>query len=157
MMRVLIQPAVATFFITVFSLGALMCLVNVYLFVYLADMGGTSTLFGLSLAVTCIAEIPFFFFSERLLKRFSPSAVILFSICVYSLRFIYYSFITNPWAVLPAELLHGITYAACWAAQTEFVSQVRFFSQTNWRLTGTYGDWPRRYPQLAWGRACRAS
>ncbi len=33
-----------------------------------------------------------------------------------AIRLFYYSLLHEPWAVLPAELLHGITFAAMWSA-----------------------------------------
>ena len=38
------------------------------------------------------------------------------------IRFIYISFITWPWLVLPFEFLQGITHAAVWAACCSFIS-----------------------------------
>ena len=38
--------------------------------------------------------------------------------CVcYALRFLYYALLADPWWVMPAEVLHGVTFAAMWAAR----------------------------------------
>ena len=35
---------------------------------------------------------------------------------------LYYSVLKDPWWTIPAELLHGITFAVGWAASTQYVS-----------------------------------
>ena len=35
----------------------------------------------------------------------------------YIIRFLYYALMKDPWMVMPAEVLHGITFAAMWAAR----------------------------------------
>lgn len=38
------------------------------------------------------------------------------------LRFLYISYLTNPWYVLPFEFMQGITHAAVWAACCSYIS-----------------------------------
>jgi hypothetical protein len=93
-----------------------------YLFLFLQSLGGTEFLMGLSLTVTCAAELPFFFWSEHLLKRLGARGVMYLSLMCYAVRLMYYSFLTNPWAVLPSELLHGVTFGAYWSAGISLAS-----------------------------------
>lgn len=37
------------------------------------------------------------------------------------IRFLYISYLRNPWWVLPFELMQGITHAACWAACCSYI------------------------------------
>lgn len=38
------------------------------------------------------------------------------------IRFLYISYLTNPWFVLPFELIQGITHAAVWAACCSYIA-----------------------------------
>lgn len=38
------------------------------------------------------------------------------------IRFIYISYLKNPWWVLPFEFMQGITHAACWAACCSYIA-----------------------------------
>lgn len=42
----------------------------------------------------------------------------------YAIRLGYYAILPNPWAVLPAELLHGVTFAAFWSACIYYSSTI---------------------------------
>jgi len=115
---------IAIFFVVVFVMGALMGQITIFLFVWLSELGGKETLFGLCLALTCVSEIPAFYYAGNILKRFGTAAVIQVALGTYVVRFFYYALLTTPWAVLPAELLHGITYALSWAACTDYAAHI---------------------------------
>lgn len=38
------------------------------------------------------------------------------------IRFLYISYLRNPWWVLPFEFMQGITHAACWAACCSYIA-----------------------------------
>lgn len=116
MLRLFSSFEVLSFFFTVFTLGFCMGAILSTLFLYLKVLGASELLMGLSITFTCIAEVPFFFFFERLVALLKVRGVLYLSFACYVIRLLYYSFLTNPWLVLPAELLHGITYAAAWSA-----------------------------------------
>jgi hypothetical protein len=82
-------------------------------------------LFGLSSAVSCFSELPFFFYSSELMRRLTPKGALSLAIVCYSVRLGYYSLLENPWFVLPIELLHGITFAVFWSAA--YVSKIVIF------------------------------
>ncbi|KCV67782.1 hypothetical protein H696_05723 [Fonticula alba] len=124
LVRLLKNPMTLMFFVSAFNNGLLMSLVSVYLFVFLRSLNGTPTLMGLTLTFTCIAEVPLFFFADRFLRRFGPGWLIVSGYVSFALRFTYYALLGNPWAVLPAELLHGVTYGIDWAAKTEYVRRI---------------------------------
>ncbi|XP_077984491.1 major facilitator superfamily domain-containing protein 6-like [Glandiceps talaboti] len=116
------QPDILAFLLLVLVMGLCMGVIMVFLFVFLQEMGAPQVLMGLSLTVTCIAEAPFLFFSGHLIKRFGHKGVFYLVLLSYIIRFLGYSFITNPWMVLPLELLHGITFGAMYAAVTSYAS-----------------------------------
>jgi len=50
--------------------------------------------------------------------------LICIALLAYITRFIYYALLTNPWAVYPAELLHGITFAAMWSSSVSYAKSI---------------------------------
>ena len=123
--RLLVTRAdVAAFFLVVLTMGALMGQITTFLFLWLAELGGQETLFGVCLALTCVSEVPVFFFAGAIIARLGTGAVLALALATYAVRFVYYALLTQPWAVLPAELLHGLTYALSWAACTNYAAQI---------------------------------
>lgn len=108
-------------FITWF-LGCGVGLVFTFLFWHLQDVGGTPTLFGICSVINHISEILAYFFSFGFIKRFGHTKVLSFGLACNVVRFIYISFLDDPWYALPFELVQGITHAACFAACCSYIS-----------------------------------
>lgn len=123
-LRALLTPPVLSFLCVVFIMGIMGGVINSFLFFYLAEMGATATLLGLTLTFTCISEVPFFFIAPQLLQRYGTNAVLFASLIAYGLRLLYYSILENPWWVLIGELLHGITFALGWAASARYANEI---------------------------------
>lgn len=66
--------------------------------------------------------MPFFYFSGPLIKRLGAVSVVVLALLAYTVRLGYYSMLTSPWWVLPAELLHGVTFSLSWAAIASFAA-----------------------------------
>ncbi|GBM30136.1 Major facilitator superfamily domain-containing protein 6 [Araneus ventricosus] len=82
-----------------------------YLVWYLTTIGGSRFLCGMVQFVQCfVGEIPFMFFSGWVIKKIGHFNVLTLSLMSYCIRFLWYSHLSNPWLVLPAEGLHGFTY-----------------------------------------------
>lgn len=87
-----------------------------YQFLYMAELGASRSLMAWSLAVTTLSEIPFWFISAGLLRRFGTSKMIAIALSATTLRNLAMGAITNPWLVLPISLLHGPSFAILWSA-----------------------------------------
>mmetsp|Transcript_4714 Transcript_4714/g.11739 ORF Transcript_4714/g.11739 Transcript_4714/m.11739 type:complete len:329 (-) Transcript_4714:8-994(-) len=107
---------VLAFLLIVMVMGAGTQMIFTFLFLFLEELGADERLVGLSLLFTVSTEIPFFFFSNRLLATFGVQTLILASMVAYVVRVFCYSLLVNPWTVLPLELLHGLSFGAMWAA-----------------------------------------
>merc|ERR1712228_415022 len=83
----------------------------------LAEMGGTTFLMGMTLIVTICSEFPCFYFVEYALVYIGDLGIVCVGLFAYMLRLSWYGLLgfhgifDNPWYVLPAETLHGLTYA----------------------------------------------
>ena len=105
----------------------LLQIVDVFRFPFLASIGASNALLGGSLTVTAVSEAPFFFVTSALLQRISLKSALCWVLAGYAIRFVYYAQIglyplEAPEWTLPAELLHGFTFALGWAAATQYVA-----------------------------------
>lgn len=111
------------FFIVVYITAILLCICDVYRSPYLSTLGASNELLGIAVTMTAVTEFPMFLFCGVILRRINNTPLILLSVLVaYFFRMLYYSALTDPWWTIPAELLHGITFAIGWSASTEYVS-----------------------------------
>ncbi|XP_055373866.1 major facilitator superfamily domain-containing protein 6-like [Condylostylus longicornis] len=91
------------------------------------ECGGNyiKTIEGLCIFVqTCIGEIPVFFWSGYLLKKFGHVNCMHIIIGAFVTRFFYYSILSNPWWVLPIESLNGITYGLMSATMASYANYI---------------------------------
>ncbi len=78
--------------------------------------------------VNCVAEVPVFHFEKAISSRLSTPAILHLSILALAARLLAYAALPAlpgvPWAVLPVELLQGVTFALCWSAATTHCREV---------------------------------
>ncbi|GBF88640.1 hypothetical protein Rsub_01539 [Raphidocelis subcapitata] len=83
------------------------------------DLGGSEVLIGLMLLFSILTEAPAFQFQSALLSRVPVAVVMDASMVLLALRLGGYALLPHApsaWAVLPIELLHGVTFATSWGA-----------------------------------------
>ena len=115
---------IATFLLAILIMGTCMETINMYLFWFLQDLNGSHLLMGLTLCMTCVAEVPIMFFSGHLIKRIGHHGVLYLTFVCYTIRYLSYSFIPKAWYVLVIEPLHGVTFGAMWAATTSYGGKI---------------------------------
>lgn len=98
-------------------------LVFTFLFWHLQDLGGTPTLFGVASVINHISEIFAYFFSFKFIRQIGHTKVLCIGLGGNVCRFLYISWLRNPWWVLPFEFVQGITHAAVWAACCSYITQ----------------------------------
>ncbi|XP_054754871.2 major facilitator superfamily domain-containing protein 6-like isoform X1 [Lytechinus pictus] len=118
------RPKVLVFLYAIFITGVSVGVIKTFLFLFLAELSGSHTIMGLTLTLTSMAEVPFMFFATKLIERLGHRGVFVLTLFCFTLRFVGYSFLQNPWLVLPIELLHGVTYGALWPACTSYVNLI---------------------------------
>ncbi|KAL1460577.1 hypothetical protein WDU94_012553 [Cyamophila willieti] len=87
-----------------------------------SDYGGSPTLFGVASVINHISEIFAYFFSFKLIRQVGHVKVLCLGLMGNILRFLYISWLKNPWWVLPFEFMQGITHAAVWAACCSYIA-----------------------------------
>lgn len=93
-----------------------------YCFLRYQDFGGGPTLFGIASVINHLSEMAAYFYSWKLINRMGHIKVLAAGLLCNCVRFIYISFITWPWLILPFEFVQGITHAATWAACCSFIA-----------------------------------
>lgn len=93
-----------------------------FLFWHLEDLGGTTTLFGVCSVLSHVSELAAYFTSHKLIELVGHVRVLYIGLACNTARYLYISYITNAWAVLPMEVLQGVTHASVWAACISFLS-----------------------------------
>ncbi|KAJ8971960.1 hypothetical protein NQ317_006002 [Molorchus minor] len=91
----------ASFLFVAWFMGFGIGLIFTFLFWHLQDYGGSPTLFGVASVINHISEIFAYFFSFRLIRQMGHVKVLCLGLIANTLRFLYISWLTNPWWVLP--------------------------------------------------------
>lgn len=112
----------ASFLFVAWFMGFGIGLIFTFLFWHLQDYGGSPTLFGVASVINHISEIFAYFFSFKLIRQIGHVKVLCLGLGGNILRFLYISWLTNPWWVLPFEFIQGITHAAVWAACCSYIA-----------------------------------
>ncbi|MAS35863.1 MAG: hypothetical protein CL610_17775 [Anaerolineaceae bacterium] len=112
------------FLTAIFLVGLASSTIHNYLVLYITDMGGGEGLYGLLIAIAGVSELPVFFFSGWLLRRFKPRGLLVIAFSMYMVRTLLLSIIPSPeWAIIP-QLMHGLSFSALWSASVVYVKQI---------------------------------
>jgi hypothetical protein len=106
-------------------------------------LDANKTFLGIATLITVVMELPFFFYSNRILNRVGIVGCVIFGHLAFILRtisypsshsspyFIFmtlifstYSFITSKYWVLPIEVLHGTAFSLMWTAAVTHFSDI---------------------------------
>lgn len=112
------------FLISVFVVGVGSAVTNNFLILFLEELGGSEALYGLSLTVSTLSEIPVYFFSAPLLRRFGTRPVIICTIALYALYTLLCAQLVNPVWVLAVQLLLGAAFGGLWSAGVAYMAEV---------------------------------
>lgn len=83
------------------------------------------TLQGLAMGIQCFGgELPFFFLSGWLLKKIGHINAMTLVLFTFGIRLFLYSLLSNPWLVLPIELMQGITFGVFYSTMATYASIV---------------------------------
>ena len=112
------------FLVLMFIIGSMWGFIETFLFVYLKDdMGAPMYLLGLTITVGAVVSIPFLFISDYLVDRIGQSNTFILALLTYSVRYVGYSYITNPLHALPFEALELFTINLFKIACVQYVGE----------------------------------
>ena len=92
--------------------------------IYMKENGASGALVGYGLSFQGLCELPLFYFSARIIRKFGLKITLLITILVTCGRMLLYSAVKNPYFAIPIELLHGISWSLFWVVCVEFVNSL---------------------------------
>lgn len=114
----------ALFLLVMYLAGFGSSVVHVFLFLYLEQLSATNFMMGLALTSATLSELVVFFYADRMLRSWGTRRTLIIAVLALAFRLVLYSFITLPWLALVVQLLHGLTFAAMWAAAVAYAHQI---------------------------------
>lgn len=118
------NPRIVAFFLVMCTYGFSHGQVDTFKFLFLDELGSPHILRSLCPAANCAAELFFLYNSKAIIRKLGHENAFMVVIVAYAIRFLAYSFIWNPWWILPVELLHGICFGILWPNVTSFCNAV---------------------------------
>ena len=99
-----------TFLGCVLACGVAQGVMDNCLFLRLRDLGAAASLMGLGRAAMCLSEVPFFYFSGRLYKRFGIERIMLFAVSTHVLQSRAYYMMVDPRLCVLTEGMNGVVW-----------------------------------------------
>lgn len=121
--RQLLSPAWLGFLVIGLIGGMCLTVSTNFLYLHMTDLGIRASTVGLALTLATLSEVPIFFFSGRLLRRYSAATLLLTALGVFAARLFLYSAFSLPWLILTLQLLHGPSFSLLWAAGVAYADQ----------------------------------
>ncbi|KAK7482922.1 hypothetical protein BaRGS_00025822 [Batillaria attramentaria] len=118
------HPQVLVFLVVVLYFGMVTGVLEGFLFIYLHGLGAEPLVFGFSLVINCLFEVPLLFLSGIVIKRIGAVFCLYIALVALAIRMLGYSLLGNPWVVLVIEPLHGVTFGVMWAAATTHAAAI---------------------------------
>lgn len=112
------------FLLVIFVAGFGDAIIRNYSFLYLKDLGASSTLMGLSLTIGTASELLVLFFSGQLLKGLGTRKLLILSVSTQVLRLLGWSMISDPYVALSLQLLNGLAFGALWMAAVAYAREI---------------------------------
>jgi len=110
------------FMSAMFLAGVCFSVLNNYFSIYLKSIGAGEALIGLGVAAAGVSELPIFWLSPQMLRRWGPRPLVLAAFGMFAVRGWAYSLIHNPIWSVPAQLLHGPTFSLMWLSSVVYAS-----------------------------------
>lgn len=101
--------------------------------IYMKENGASATLVGYGISFQGLCELPFFYFSARIIAKFGKRTTLIITVFALALRMTLYGIVDNPKAALLIELLHGLSWSLFWVVCVEHVNSL---VKIEWRATG---------------------
>jgi MFS transporter, PPP family, 3-phenylpropionic acid transporter len=101
--------------------------------IYMKENGASSSLVGYGISFQGLCELPLFYFSAKIIRRFGIKTTLLITVFTTAFRMLLYSVVKNPHAAVFIEVLHGISWSLFWVVCVEYVNML---VREDWRATG---------------------
>lgn len=112
------------FLLVAWAAGAGFAMLSNYYFVYLNDLGARNLSMGVALAIGVLGEIPFMFYSGRLLNRLGPRLMLGIGTAILAARALSYFLIQDVWLGVAVQILHGPSYVFLWVGGVAYAARL---------------------------------
>ncbi|CAL4061791.1 unnamed protein product [Meganyctiphanes norvegica] len=110
--------------LTLTAVGALIGYIETYLYIFLFGMGANNTLVGLTISLGVPFEIIIQLCATAIVAKIGHVNAILIGVFSFFIRTLGLSFLTNPWWVLPFEILEAATGGLFMTAALMYCTQL---------------------------------
>ena len=118
------SPKYSTFLLTAWFMGIGNGGQVTFINWYLEDLGATKFMMGLTTTIRSSAVIVGFFCSGVVINKLGELQSVFWSLLAFAVIFYGYSYLFNPWLVIPLEVLQGLVYAISWSTCIVYLSAV---------------------------------
>ncbi|ETO71357.1 hypothetical protein F444_12288 [Phytophthora nicotianae P1976] len=116
------RPDVLVLFVVALVAGISGGFIDSYLFLQVYDLSDDgATIVSVFVAVQTLSEIPLFFMSSVMIRRFGTTGCLAIVMAAFFTRDIVYTYMEEPWYIVPLEMLHGVTYGLLLASLTTYI------------------------------------
>ncbi|MBB3114575.1 PPP family 3-phenylpropionic acid transporter [Paenibacillus phyllosphaerae] len=106
---------------------------DIFIGVYIQELGGTVSQVGIAWTVMTLSEVVVFAVSHRLIREGKELAVIAWAAFFYALRFLLSSIMAAPIAVVGLQLLQSVSFVLFYAAAIQYLYRI---IPPAWKATG---------------------
>ncbi|XP_072758531.1 uncharacterized protein [Anoplolepis gracilipes] len=128
----------AALFFACFVLGTAWGYIESFLFWLIQDLGGSTSLMGITVTVGGIAGIPLLALSGPIISKIGHANVLFVGFVFYAIRLCGYSLIYNPWLTLIFEALESVTVSLSFTAAVTYAAKLSTIS-TDSSIQGLLG------------------
>ena len=112
----------ATFLLVAFYLGCCHGFLLNFINWYIEDLGATTLIMGIAGGLRSFTDVLVFSLAGYFITSIGYANVLNCTLVSYTICFMGYSYMENPWFALPLEVLQAASYAATWSACVSFIA-----------------------------------
>jgi MFS transporter, PPP family, 3-phenylpropionic acid transporter len=121
------------FLMLVFLVSAGSTCIYYFYSIYMKQNGASATLVGYALSFQGLCELPFFYWSEAIIRRLGLPRTFLLTVGATVVRMLLYAYVTNPYWAVGIELLQGVSWSLFWVVCVAYVGKL---VHNEWLATG---------------------
>ncbi|SDO26927.1 MFS transporter, PPP family, 3-phenylpropionic acid transporter [Paenibacillus sp. yr247] len=88
---------------------------------YLNKLGASDAMVSWAWAIAACSEIPIFALINRYIHRYHELTILGIASVLYTLRWLLYTFISDPWVLIGLQVTHMFTFAVLWIVAVQYV------------------------------------